>query len=129
MDISPGSSTVYGLPVKQDFTLVCSGIITSSIPHQKLHLEDSVCVEWSDKNGPLQNLENTTVGDVVYGSGGVFTSTLLFRSLSPGHDRLYTCSMTLDTPATVTSDTAAYRVVLGKELLLATTIIIVKSLY
>ena len=110
MDLYPGSPTAYGLPVNEDFSLVCSGDVTSS-----LHVEDNVRVQWSDiKDRPLQNSNNMTV--TIRGGGSVFRSTLLFHPLGHGHDKLYTCSMTLEHPAysTVTSD---YRVMFGKLLL------------
>lgn len=48
---------------------------------------------------------------------GVFSSTLLFHPLKAGHDRLYTCSMTLDIPNySTSSNTSQYMVVNGKLL-------------
>ena len=118
MDLYPGSQTAYGLPVNEDFSLVCSGVVTSSIPLEKFYLEDNVRVQWSDiKDRPLQNSNNMTITIVdVSGEGSVFRSTLQFHPLGHSHDKLYTCSMTLDHPAysTVTSD---YRVMFGKLLL------------
>ena len=113
MDLYPGSPTAYGLPVNEDFSLVCSGDVTSS-----LHVEDNVRVQWSDiKDRPLQNSNNMTITIVdVSGEGSVFRSTLQFHPLGHSHDKLYTCSMTLDHPAysTVPSDTSDYRVMFGK---------------
>ena len=122
MDLYPGSPTAYGLPVNEDFSLVCSGVVTSSIPLEKFHLEDNVRVQWSDiKDRPLQNSKNMTITiSDVSGEGSVFKSTLLFHPLGHGHDKLYTCSMTLDHPAAysnVPSDTSDYRVMFGKLLL------------
>ena len=110
MDLYPGSPTAYGLPVNEDFSLVCSGDVTSS-----LHVEDNVRVQWSDiKDRPLQNSNNMTV--TIRVGGSVFRSTLLFHPLGHGHDKLYTCSMTLDHPAYSTV-TSGYRVMFGKLLL------------
>ena len=120
MDVSPGSPTAYGLPVNEDFSLVCSGVVTSSIL-QKFHLEENVRVQWSDiKDRPLQNSNMTITVSDVSGEGSVFKSTLLFHPLGHSHDKLYTCSMTLDHPAAysnVPSDTSDYRVMFGKLLL------------
>ena len=118
MDISPGSSIIFGLPLNKDFSLVCLGVLTSSIPLRKLHVEENIRVQWSDKDGPIQNLENSTVSGVSL-NGSVLRSTLHFRPLGPGHDRLYTCSMTLNTPAfsMVPSDTSQFRVIFGELIL------------
>ena len=118
VDVSPGSSTVYGIPLHKDFSLVCSGHITSSISLQKLGLQENIYVQWSDSAGSLHNLTNSTVASVSV-TGSVLRSSLLFHPLSPGHDRLYTCSMTLDIPtfSTVPSDVSQYRVIFGKLIL------------
>ena len=118
MDLYPGSPTAYGLPVNEDFSLVCSGVVTSSIPLEKLHLKDNIRVQWSDIEGRhLQNSKNTTISiSGVSGEGRVFKSTLLFHPLGYGHDKLYTCSMTSDHPAYSTV-TSGYRVMFGKLLL------------
>ena len=94
---------------------MCAGVVTSAIPLHFLHLEDNVHVQWSDKYGPLQNLENSTVTDVSL-RNGVLQSTLLFHPLSPGHDRLFTCSMMLDIPHySTSSDNSKHRVIIGKN--------------
>ena len=43
-------------------------------------------------------------------------STLSFEPLSNGHDRLYTCSMTMDIPTTdiIHHDSSDYRLILGE---------------
>ena len=118
MDISPGSTIIYGLPLNDDFSLVCSGVLTSSFPLRKLHVKENIRVQWSDKDGPIQNLENSTVSGVSL-NGSVLRSTLHFHPLGDGHDRLYICSMTLNTPAfsMVPSDTSQFRVIFGELIL------------
>ena len=115
MGVSPGSLVVYDPLPNDNFSLVCTGVVTSSIPLQKFH-KKNIHVLWSDNDGPIQNSENMTV-TVVSLRNGVLSSTLLFHPFSPGHDKLYTCSMTLDIPNySTSSNTSQYRVIAGKLL-------------
>ena len=118
MSLTPGSSTHYGLPLNKDFSLVCSGEVTSSVPLIKLSLEDYVEVEWSDWRGSVNNMENSTISDVSL-SGNLLRSTLNFHPLSQSHDKLYTCSMTIKHPIADVipiTDHSQYRVIFGKIL-------------
>ena len=115
MDVSPGSLVVHDPLLNHNFSLVCTGVVTSSIPPQKFH-ENNIYVLWSNSAGPIQNMENMTATGVSF-RNGVFSSTLLFHPFSPGHDRIYTCLMTLDSPYYSTkSNTSQYVVVNGKLL-------------
>ena len=115
VSLSAGASTIYGLPLNEDFSLVCEGEIPKSLALHKLRLEEHVHVQWSDKTGPILNMANSTISGVSLSGNNIFKSTLLFRPLSKIHDRLYSCSMSIEHPTRgiVLSDSSEYRVIFG----------------
>ena len=119
MSLSSGESTIYGLPLNEDFSLVCAGEISTSIPLHKLSLEERVHVQWSDKTGPILNMANSSISGVSL-SGNILRSTLLFHPLSKIHDRLYTCSMSIEHPTSgsILSDASEHRVIFGMAIVM-----------
>ena len=108
------------------FTLLCSGEVTSSIPHHKLHLENYVQVQWSDSTGTIITRDNIDITTHLVNNGHI-RSMLVFHQLNKGHhDQLYTCAMTIAIPTTsvIRSDTAHYRIILGELVILHTRLLL-----
>ena len=87
----------------------------SSKPLRKLRLEDYVQVEWRDNAGVVISAENITISEISH-SGNTLSRTLFFHPLSTNHDRLYTCSVSIDIPTTSIHSiaTAQYRIIFGE---------------
>ena len=79
-------------------------------------MEDHTIVQWSNGSMAIVEGPSITITDVSASEGGLLTSTISFHPLSKGHDRLYTCSMSVHVGTTVKSDASDYRVIFGEEI-------------
>ena len=104
-----GSITVGDIELTYgtEYIIVCVGEITSSI----LSITQGLNA-WRDNIGPVISRENIKITTMSNSSGKY--STLSFQTLSDGHDRLYTCSMTMDIPTTdiICHDSSNYRLII-----------------
>lgn len=83
---------------------------------KKLKAQENVIVKWRDNNGLLSNSSSITITEASL-DNNLLKSSLIFNELSPGDDKLYTCSMTLQHPLYngTPSDSSQYRIIFGEK--------------
>ena len=107
----------YDRAYNKEYTIVCSGEMTSSKPLHKIRLEDYTQVQWSNSAGPLVANENMSISEISRRDTTLY-SNMSFLPLSSGHDQLYACSMTVHIPTTnfFKYGESEYRLILGEFL-------------